>query len=111
MQRFWSVAAIAILAASVPVVSTQPGQCLRQPAAGANVPYGFAVYRTDRVCTPYDLAERFYGHGYMAYKIVEANQLLLRSDKTFPAGVDLVIPPDNKGRTVPERLLKNDQYY
>lgn len=108
MQRFW---AVLILAATTTTVSIQPAQCFRQPDASANLPTGYAVYRTERVVTPYELADRFYGHGYLAQKIINANRMQLSADGTFPQGVDLVLPPDDKGQSVPMRLLKGDKHY
>ena len=108
MQRFW---AVAILAALAPTVSTQPAQCLRQPDPAANLPATYTVYRTERVVTPYELASRFYGHGYLAQKIIDANRTQLAADGTFPRGVDLLLPPDATGRSVQERLLKVDKHY
>jgi hypothetical protein len=107
MQRFWAV----LILAAATTVSTQPAQCLRQPGASANLPTGYAVYRTERVVTPYELADRFYGHGYLAQKIINANRMQLFADGTFPQGVDLVLPPDDKGQSVPMRLLKGDKHY
>jgi phage tail protein X len=108
MQRLW---AVVILAAIAPTVTIQPTQCMRQPAPAANLPAGYSVYRTEAVTTPYQMAERFYGHGYLAYKIVNANKSVLAANGTFPKGVDIVLPPDNEGRSVPERLLKEHKYY
>lgn len=108
MQRFW---AVAILAALASTVSTQPTQCLRPSDPAANLPANYTVYRTERVVTPYELASRFYGHGYLAQKIVDANKTQLAADGTFPRGVDLLLPPDNAGRSVQERLLKKDNHY
>jgi hypothetical protein len=100
-----------VLGAMGAAVSTQPGQCIRQVNPSAKLPPNWSVYRTDRVCAPYELGERFYGHGYMGYKIVEANRARLRPDGTFAANIDLLLPPDNTGRAVSESLLKKDKYY
>jgi len=108
MQRFW---AVAILAALAPTVSTQPAQCLRQPDAATKLPANYTVYRTERVTTPYELAERFYGHGYLAQRIIDANKTRLAANGTFPRGVDILVPPDNTGRSAAERLLKEDKHY
>ena len=108
MQRFW---AVVILAAMAPTVTTQPTQCMRQPAPAARLPAGYTIYRTKTVTTPYHLAKRFYGHGYLAYMIVNANKSVLAANGTFPKGVDIVLPPDFRGHSVPERLLKDHEYY
>jgi len=111
MRCYWSVAAVVILGAMGAVVSAQPGQCIRQVDPSAKLAPNWAVYRTERICTPYELGARFYGHTYLGYKIVEANRAQLRPDGTFAAGIDLLLPADNTGRAVPERLLKRDKYY
>jgi len=111
MRCYGSIAAMVVLGAMGVTVSAQPVQCIRQVDPFARLAPNWCVYRTERVCTPYELGERFYGHTYMGYKIVEANRTALRSDGTFAANIDLLLPPDNTGREVPERLLRKDQYY
>lgn len=111
MRCYWSIAAMVVLVALGATVSTQPVQCMRQANPSAKLPPNWSAYRTERVCTPYELGERFYGHTYLGYKIIEANRAQLRPDGTFAAGIDLLLPPDNAGRGVPERLLKKDKYY
>jgi hypothetical protein len=108
MQRFW---AVLILAAMATTVSTQPTQCLPTMNSTANLPPGYSVYRTDRPVTPYELAERFYGHGWESYRIVEVNRLKLLPSGAFPPGIDIVLPPDLSGRAVRESLLKKDKQY
>ena len=111
MKCYGSLAAMVVLGAMGAVVSAQPVQCIRQVDPSAKLAPNWCVYRTERVCTPYELGERFYGHTYLGYKIVEANRTQLRPDGTFAAGIDLLLPPDNAGCAVPERLLKKDKYY
>ncbi|MBM4019996.1 MAG: hypothetical protein FJ288_17025 [Planctomycetes bacterium] len=111
MRRFRAVASAIILAATAPTVSTQPVQCIRQPDPAANLPPGYTIYRTERACTPYEIAERFYGHGYLQGAVREVNKGVLRPDGTFPKGVDILLPPDGTGRAVPRYLLERSKHY
>jgi hypothetical protein len=78
-----------------------PTQCVRQPSQAYPVSASGDVTYTTRVGdTPYRLAERFYGHGYMEYRIRQANPLAPMDKGAYPAGIQLVIPPHMTGRPV-----------
>jgi hypothetical protein len=93
--------AIVILAAAAGTASTTPSQCLQQPGQNPRVAAtGDVVYKTQAGDNPYALAKRFYGHGYMAYKISQRNPLALTDKWIYVAGQEIVIPPDNNGLPV-----------
>jgi hypothetical protein len=90
--------AIVILAAAAGTASTTPGQCLQQPGQNPRVAAtGDVVYKTQAGDTPYALAKRFYGHGYMEYKIRQRNPLALTQPGAYAPGIELVIPPGDNG--------------
>ena len=90
--------AIVILAAAAGTASTTPTQCpqppVQNPRAAAT---GDVVYKTQVGDTPYALAKRFYGHGYMEYKIRQRNPVALTVKGIYAAGQELVIPPNENG--------------
>jgi hypothetical protein len=90
--------AIVILAAAAGTTSTTPTQCPQQTGQNPRVAStGDVVYKTQAGDTPYALAKRFYGHGYMEYKIRQRNPLALTTAGAYAPGIELVIPPDDNG--------------
>jgi hypothetical protein len=106
MKRYWALAVLAILGATT---STQPAQCIR-PAPTLTAPAGSIIYRTGYCDTPFELAKRFYGRGFLEYKIRDANRLLLLPNGTFPHNIDIVIPPDLEGKPVDPTTVANRPY-
>ena len=93
--------AIVILAAAAGTAPTTPTQCLQQPGQNPRVSWtGDVVYKTQPGDNPYSLAERFYGHGYMGYRIQQRNPLAPTYRGAYAAGIEIVIPPDNRGLPV-----------
>jgi len=82
-QRFWMLAGVLVLAAA-------PVQC---PNTDPNT----VIYTTQPGDTPYRLADRVYGHGYLETKILAANLGKLGGDGVYPAGTLLTLPPDDAG--------------
>jgi hypothetical protein len=104
MRRYWSLVGLVMLAAATP---TQPTQCVPQQPTAVNLPVGWVAYKTDRPITPYELAKRAYGEGWQEGRIRAANRLKL-VNKVFPAGTEILIPPDLKGHAVLlDRLMRN----
>ena len=98
MKQYWALVGLVVMAATV---STQPTQCVRTPDPKLKLPPGYVVYTTQMKSeTPYEMAERFYGHGYMEYKIRKVNQKLLTREGVFPLKTAVLIPPDDDGRAV-----------
>ena len=98
MTRRSTFLGIAILAAAAVTTATAPTQCLQQPGQNPRISvFGEVVYKTLPADTPYLLAERFYGHGYMEYKIRHRNPLFLTSQGCYMTGTEIVIPPDDRG--------------
>jgi len=90
--------ALFILAATTVTVPTQcPQQAARNPRVS---PTGEVVYTTQVADTPWRLAERFYGKGYLEYKIRQRNPLLLTKEGGYMPGVEIVIPPDDRGMPI-----------
>jgi len=103
------LAGVVMLAAAT--TATTPTQCLRLPEPAAKLPPNYVIFRTDRVVSPYELAERFYGEGYLEYKIRSANKGVLTKQGLFPAGKDVLIPPrDDSGLPV-DLNRATDRYY
>ena len=103
------LAGVVMLAAAT--TATTPTQCLRLPEPAAKLPPNYVIFRTDRIVSPYELAERFYGQGYLEYKIRNANKDLLTKQGLFPAGKDVLIPPrDDSGLPV-DLNRATDRYY
>jgi nucleoid-associated protein YgaU len=79
------------------VVAAAPTQCQQRPT---NVPQGSVVYRTRAGDTPYRLADRLYGKGYLQDRIVQANRGRLPPNGVFEPGTYIVIPPNLNGESV-----------
>jgi len=90
--------AVGLLAA----VTSTPTQCDNQltPAQEAVLKKACTTYKTQPGDTPYSLAERFYGKGYMSYRIQEANKQYLTKEGFFKPNTLILIPPDDRGRSV-----------
>lgn len=90
--------AVGLLAA----VTSTPTQCDKKltPAQEAAFRNACANYKTLPGDTPYSLAERFYGKGYMAYRIQEVNKQYLTKEGFFKPNSLILIPPDDRGRSV-----------
>jgi len=93
MGRFSMYLSVAILAAA----ATTPTQC-QQPPPGS--PAGSVVYKAHEGETPYSIAKRLYGEGYLESRIREANPMKLNLRGVYSEGTMIVVPPDLNGRPV-----------
>ena len=95
--------AVAALAAT----TAQPAQCPQQREqemlSNPKLTAQSATYVTRPGDTPYSLAKRFYGHGYLEYKIRIPNQALLTPKGVFISGSTILVPPDDNGDKVDVR--------
>jgi nucleoid-associated protein YgaU len=84
------------------VVAVTPTQCRESP------PPGSVPYVTKPGDTPYYIAKRVYGKGYLQDRIIMANRSVLSADGTFPPGITIAIPPNLNGEPVDTtKFLKN----
>ena len=100
-----------VLMLAAATTATTPTQCLRLPEPAAKLPPNYVIFRTDRVVSPYELAERFYGEGYLEYKIRIVNKDLLTKQGMFPAGKDVLIPPKDESGLPVDLNRATDRYY
>lgn len=87
---------VAMLAAT----ATSPTQCPPQTGLQNKKPPNTVVYKTQPGDSPYTLAKKFYGHGYMEYKIREANKKVPLTKGFYKPGTKILVPPDDRGRPV-----------
>jgi nucleoid-associated protein YgaU len=71
----------------------------------ADAPPGYVVYTVRPGDTAYTVAERAYGHGWMAGWIDKANGDYAKSSNYFKPGTKVLIPPDFGGHPVDPRSL------
>jgi len=90
--------AIGVLAAA----AATPTQCDKQvtPAQEAKYKRACVHYKTQAGDTPYSLADRFYGKGYMSRLIEAPNKQYLTAAGVFKPNSMIIIPPDDRGRSV-----------
>jgi len=84
--------------------------CLPQSRSGGGLPAGYVEYVARPGDTPWSVAERLYGRGYLEYRIREANAGALTPGGFYEAGTRLVIPPGLNGRPVEVDKVVNGQY-
>jgi nucleoid-associated protein YgaU len=98
MGRFSMYLSVGVLL----MVAATPTQCQQPP------PPGSVPYVTRAGDTPYRIAERIYGKGYLQDRIILANSKVLQADGTFPPGITIAIPPGLNGEPVDtSKFLKN----
>jgi len=71
-----------------------------RPVNEKNAPPGCMVYTTLPGDNPYMLAEKAYGHGWLAGAINEVNGRSPSDGRVFKTGTKIYIPPDMDGRPV-----------
>ena len=89
---------VGLLAAAV--TSSTPTQCTQDTTQQELYKKACVYYKTVAGDSPYSLAKRFYGKAYMSRRLEEANKEHLQDNGFFKPDVVILVPPDDRGRSV-----------